>query len=153
VEDQLEQLNGTWDDELSGWTFARLYGKSHKIHEKFLTSLAEVQFPPYNTTAELSIPQQDLLPASPDPDAVSCDVCGKIFRPNKKATAEQRLHKHYKIHIRERNKRSGRGNGKRPNKKPWRRRRGKAGEHALLPPRNTKERKKHQRRRKKLRRC
>lgn len=53
-----------------------------------------------------------------------CDVCGRICKN------EQALEKHYRIHIRERNKRSGRGNGIKPNKKPRRN-----GNHALLPPR------------------
>ena len=53
-----------------------------------------------------------------------CDVCGRSCKN------EQALEKHYRIHIRERNKRSGRGNGIKPNKKPRRN-----GNHALLPPR------------------
>ena len=54
-----------------------------------------------------------------------CDVCNKRFRTQRK------LKNHYKMHLRERNKRSGRGNGKKHS--GGRRRKGKKGEHALLP--------------------
>lgn len=64
----------------------------------------------------------------PNDGKLRCDVCGRICKN------EQALQKHYHIHRknshRERNKRSGRGNGKKPNKKPRRN-----GNHALLPPR------------------
>ena len=60
----------------------------------------------------------------PNDGKLRCDVCGKICKN------EQALEKHYHIHIRERNKRSGRGDGKKPNKKPR-----CNGNYALLPPR------------------
>mmetsp|Transcript_22409 Transcript_22409/g.23971 ORF Transcript_22409/g.23971 Transcript_22409/m.23971 type:complete len:208 (-) Transcript_22409:8-631(-) len=59
----------------------------------------------------------------PNDGKLRCDVCGKACKD------EQALNKHYRIHIRERNKRSGVGNGKKRNKKPRRN-----GNHALLPP-------------------
>mmetsp|Transcript_55533 Transcript_55533/g.62005 ORF Transcript_55533/g.62005 Transcript_55533/m.62005 type:complete len:136 (-) Transcript_55533:62-469(-) len=59
----------------------------------------------------------------PNDGKVRCDVCGKACKD------EQALNKHYRIHLRERNKRSGVGNGKKRNKKPRRN-----GNHALLPP-------------------
>ena len=67
----------------------------------------------------------------PNDGKLRCDVCGKICKDQKA------LDKHYRIHIRERNKRSGVGNGKKPNKKPRRN-----GKHALLPPRSTRRKQK-----------
>ena len=67
----------------------------------------------------------------PNDGKLRCDVCGKACKD------EKALNKHYRIHIRERNKRSGVGNGKKPNKKPRRN-----GKHALLPPRSTRRKQK-----------
>ena len=74
-------------------------------------------------TVEITRPDGYVL-RFPNDGKLRCDVCGRICKN------EQALQKHYRIHIRERNKRSGRGNGKKPNKKPRRN-----GNHALLPPR------------------
>lgn len=74
-------------------------------------------------TVEITRPDGHVL-SFPNDGKLRCDVCGRICKN------EQALEKHDHIHIRERNKRSGRGNGKKPNQKPRRN-----GNHALLPPR------------------